>query len=190
MSNIPQSMPYIEDAFDQYTERDKWIKLGMFAFVCWNWITPFIKWINNRKCLEVMAGAGWLTKALREKGVSIISTDNNSWKNKQAWDNVTDIMEMDAVEAIVKYGKVVDILIISWPYMDDTAFRCIQAAYTMNPDILIVYIGEGCGGCTANDQFFENFSEIDDPIFELASNKFKSWFGLHDNLILGQFKIN
>src|SRR4051812_12164581 len=29
---------------------------GMYGFVSWKWIDPLVKWIGNRKCLEVMAG--------------------------------------------------------------------------------------------------------------------------------------
>ncbi|MEK1828961.1 hypothetical protein AAAC51_07380 [Priestia megaterium] len=40
---------------------------GMYAFISWQWVTPFIEWLNGRKVLEVMAGRGWWTYALRQK---------------------------------------------------------------------------------------------------------------------------
>lgn len=46
--------------------RDECITLGMWAIVFHEWVKELAKWIGNRQCLEIMAGAGWLAKALKQ----------------------------------------------------------------------------------------------------------------------------
>lgn len=180
---------YTTNLAESFTIREEWLyKKGMFAFVAKEWTTKLAAWIGERKCLEVMSGAGWLAKALREEGVDIIATDNMSWAQKKGWDLVTDIEELDCVKAVTKYGKDIDILIISWPYMDNNAYKTIKRLHTINPDALIVYIGEGMRGCTASDAFFMHFEEVKDPEFTPVQKHYRSWPGIHDRPILGKYK--
>ncbi|MBS4199128.1 hypothetical protein KHA93_05595 [Bacillus sp. FJAT-49732] len=48
----------------------------MFANVTVDWVHHLAKWIGTRKCLEVMAGYGYLARLLNYFGVDIIATDN------------------------------------------------------------------------------------------------------------------
>jgi hypothetical protein len=178
----------VDDSFDQYKLRDEWLKKGMFAFVSKEWTKPLVQWIGKRKCLEVMAGAGWLAKALSDDGVNIIATDNHSWINDRGWVKMFDVEELDAIQSVILYGHNIDILIISWPYMDNVAFQTIKQLHIQNPNSLIIYIGENYGGCTADDEFFEHFEEIEDEKFNKATSNFKSWWGIHDHIYLGKFK--
>lgn len=194
---IPSSIPFdltdsspfsMDSTLQSYKERDKWLKLGMFAFVCWDWVIPFTAWIGNRRCLEVMSGAGWLAKALREKNIDIIATDDYSWGKRKGWPVVSEVIEMNAMSAILNYAHQCDILIISWPYMNDDAYHAIKAAHDTNPTMLVVYIGEGDGGCTASDRFFEHFEEIEQQEFNEIKDQFKSWWGIHDTISVGRFR--
>ncbi|MGN5650934.1 hypothetical protein [Bacillus sp. Brlt_9] len=174
--------------------RESYVKIGMFALVSWKWINPLSEWIGERKCLEVMAGRGWLSHGLRTKGIDVIATDDFSWNGPeyiQTWtDTVTEVEKLDAIDAVKKYGTEIDILIMSWPYMDDTAYRVIKCLNEVNPKALVIYIGEKCGGCTANDEFFNSFSIIEDPKFEIAASHFQSWHLFFDKLFLGKYKNN
>lgn len=163
--------------------------VGMFAFVSWKWVNPFVKWLDGRKCLEVMAGRGWLTHALRQKGVNVIATDNFSWAKKRNWEEpLTPVDELDAIDSVRKFGADIDILIMAWPYMDDTAYEVIKELHKVNPSALVVYIGEGGGGCTASDLFFEHFKEEDDDtLFNRAAAEYERWEYLHDLMFLGQY---
>ncbi len=162
-------------------------RLG-FSLVCTQWIKPLSQWIGNRKCLEVMSGCGSLTKALKDEGINIIATDNFSWKGIDNWNNTkhywTEIEDMDAIESIEKYGKEVDIIIMSWAYMDDTAFRVLQTMRKVNPDLIMIYIGEGHEGCTADDEFYDSLIEIEDNEFSNINKLYPRWFGIHDCLWL------
>jgi hypothetical protein len=198
---IPDKMPRktSDDPFDvesfdspnllhDHVMREKYVDAGMYGFVSWRWVNPFVKWIGKRKVLEVMAGRGWLAHALRLKGVDIIATDNFSWAKNRGWkEPLTEVEELDAVESVIKYGKDIDILIISWPYMDSTAYEVIKKLYEVNPSALVVYIGEGEGGCTADDLFFDHFEEIEDESFSEVEKNYERWWGIHDWPFLGRY---
>jgi len=136
-----------------------------------------------------MAGRGWLSLALQSLGVDITATDDYSWPNYKQWgESVTEVEELDSIQAIEKYGRDIDLLIISWPYMDENAYKTITALHKINPNALIVYIGEGMGGCTADDDFHDHFREIDDEDFQKAISGFQQWWGLHDHVYLGKYE--
>lgn len=194
LNNIPYKYTDQWDYFEPnatheaFELRKQWLKKGMYALVTWSWAKPFAEWIKDKKCLEVMAGRGWLSLALQSLGVDIIATDDYSWLRQKNWDEpVTEVEELDSIEAIEKYGKDIDLLIISWPYMDDAAYNTIKKLYEVNPDTQIVYIGEGMGGCTADDEFHEHFREIEDEDFQLVVSGFQQWWGLHDYVYLGRY---
>jgi len=191
MFNIPDCLPnQYQDCMDYnfsdrtggFNLRDKYRRDGMFAFVSWKWINPFVEWINNRRCLEVMSGRGILSYALKQKGIKIITTDDYSWFDMEGmskWhDTLVEVEKLDAVDAVIKYGKDIDILIISWPYMDNIAYQVIKELYNINPEVQVVYIGEGRGGCTADDEFYENFKEVKDEKFEIVVNNYERWWGI------------
>lgn len=163
---------------------------GMFAFVCWDWVRPLARWIGSRRCLEVMAGRGFLSHALRKCSVNVIATDDYSWHRSehQPWAGMplmTDIEEMDAVDAVRKYGASVDFVIMSWAYMDNTSYNVVKELRNVNPKALIIHIGEGGGGCTDSDQFFGAVKQVNDKRFyEDVAPKYQTWQMLHDRLNL------
>lgn len=198
--DIPQEMPYNgHDCFGiNYDPVDTTKNLqykfacndaGMYAHVSWKWVIPFASWISERKCLEVMAGAGHLSFALKKLGINIITTDDLSWQELKKWTPVTEIEQLTANKAIRKYGKDVDIVIMAWPYMDSYAYQALKMLYIVNPNALVIYIGEGEGGCTADDRFFEHWDEIEDERLKEAQTKYERFFGMHDRIELGRYKI-
>lgn len=179
------------DIMSSHYEREKALEKGMYAFVSWEWVNPLSEWLDESRCLEVMAGRGWLTYALRQKGMNVIATDDYSWHTKMKWgEPVTPVEKLDAVGSVQMYGKAIDVLIMSWPYMDSTAHDTIKTLHEVNPDAVVVYIGESYGGCTADDSFFEHFERIkNDVYFNAASNRFSSFRGINDQLMLGRYKF-
>lgn len=178
-----------------YISRYEVIGISSFALISRAWLKPLSEYIGSGKCLEIMAGRGILSKGLNDFGIDIICTDNFSWKwhrsdreekntlePNQLW---YDVENIDCIDAIEKYGRAIDYLICCWPYMDDGAYNSLVKMREINPHCKLIYIGEGEGGCTADDSFFETavFVENDDK-FKLAANKFQCWWGVHDQLHL------
>jgi hypothetical protein len=179
--------------------RHYYISQGMFAFVSWKWVKPLATFIDKKKVLEVMAGRGILAYALRELGINMIATDDFSFARSvqsgvhypefsfASWkDPVTDIEEMDALDAIENYGSIVDYLLVSWPY-PNIALHIIRKMYEVNPKALVIFIGEMSPANVCGD-FANHFSLIDDPLFKEAAANYESWETVHDKLLLGQYR--
>ncbi|MFA5576369.1 MAG: hypothetical protein WCZ27_04880 [Tissierellaceae bacterium] len=194
--DIPNSYPdFLVGNLDMHTYslRNSFIKYMGFVLVSKLWIKDLSKWIGQRNCLEVMAGLGALSHGLREEGVSLISTDDYSWQegikrkdstltNNKLW---TQVERLDAVESIEKYGKDIDIVLMSWPpYDDNTATRILEKMRSINPSCIMIYIGEGRGGSTANDDFFDLLEKVEDESFHKANTRFQKWSLTNDHPLL------
>lgn len=178
---------YNKELLSCYEYRGKIISQQGFTILTQEWINEFSKWIGDRKCLEIMSGCGALSKALKDKDIDVIATDNFSWDGQDNWNNTnnywTNIENIDAIEAIEKY-KNRDIIIMSWAYMDDTAYRCLLKMREVNSNMVMIVIGEGWGGCTADDNFFEVIEEIDNEEVQRIDSKIPRWIGTHDHMML------
>lgn len=189
---LPDIYPdFMEKTLDvhMFSLRNKFIKYMGFLLLSKEWITALSLWIGNRRCLEVMAGTGALAYCLIKEGVSIIVTDDYSWEktcgeNRVLWDKRRMWMHvevLDAVKAVEKYGNNIDVLIMSWPpYTDVIAAKVLRKMREVNPSCIMLYIGEDEGGCTANDEFFSVFEEIEEEGFSEVKRKYQKWPWVHD----------
>lgn len=165
---------HFDGSFESFTRREEHRKYYGFVVV-----TPELVAALKPHCtgtiVEVMAGTGYLAAALRAAGVQLRATDDMSWHPKMDWGTHTPVDRMDAALA----ARDADTVIMAWPYMDDAAFRTAKA---MKPGAALIYCGEGSGGCTANDDFFELMSTWHrDEKFEAdVQPHHKQWYGLHD----------
>ena len=185
---IPPEPPRCQrwrDIYDRSTSpptdwREECTKRGMWALVYRSWVRELAAWISGRLVLEVMAGRGWLARALAEEGVSIIATDDNSWDDRHSKSGpVFTVAKEDALQAIVDIDA--DVLIMSWPpYGDEVA---TEALATWGEGRPVVYIGEERGGCNAPDSFWQHWREDKSaPEVPLAQ-----WDGLHDVVCIGHY---
>ena len=158
---------------------------GMFGMVTEEFADELAKYLEGKKVLEVMAGAGYLAHELHTRGVDIIATDDYSWGIRPY--NDFPIEALDAAEAVKKYSNV-DYILVSWIPMGKPATSFIKAVKEYCSDTPILHIGEGGGGCTGNDYFFDNVIEIDDENLYPAQRKFENFFGVHDHLVLMKCK--
>ena len=187
-----------------------------FPLISMNWVRELAHTvIKDGKCLEVMCGSGMWTKALRKCGVSVIATDNQSWGTKideySKWRNspfIDDIEVIDAIDAISKYGKDVDFILMSWPpYDEPIAYMVLMKMREINPNCKLIMIGEDYGGCTADDKFFDEVKITEDLANDVVQlwkingevkidkngnvidgepdeGLFKSFWGIHDKLFI------
>jgi hypothetical protein len=160
---------------DWYEQREQHRK--QFGFVR---VSPEIAASLKPYCLgrvvEVMSGTGHLAAGLRAAGVTLRATDNFSWHKKCGWEKTwTDVDPVDAVEA----AQDADTVIMVWPYMDPVAYR---AAMAMKLGASLLYCGEGQGGCTASDEFFNlvGMWTVDEKFADAVNKYHESWEGLHD----------
>lgn len=146
-----------------------------------HWTKVLADWIETRKVLEVMAGGGWIAKAMHKHGVEIIATDNFSWAGVQHKEQPVFPVEcLGAIEAVEKYC-VAEVLLISWPpYESRDIIDVCNAWRTKRP---IIYIGEGYGGRNAPEEFFDHFKEIENT----PSIPMQRWSGLNDYVEIGHW---
>ncbi len=188
---IPDSYPEsllsrFDPDIDNYGLRDIVIDNMGYALIANDWIVPLSVWIGDRNCLEVMSGSGALAYALMKQNTRIIPTDNFSGDDNFSYfwkeDNMMwiEVEKIDAISAVKKYGRETDIVILSWPFMDNTATEILKTMRIINTDCIMIYIGEGRGGCTANSKFFNLAEPIEDDGFEKSVKRFKQWNGIYD----------
>jgi len=174
----PESLDLTE--FYKINPRDFCTKRGLWTVIDKQWTKQLSKWIGRRKVLEIMAGGGWLSKALSEHGTKIMATDDYSWDNDShpLMKRVYNVIPSHSLEAIALYNA--DILLCSWPpYADEAMYRAARLWGNKKP---IIMIGEGQGGCTATDEFFENF-RVEKSIY------IPQWWGFHDYIQIGYFNV-
>lgn len=179
---IPEK--YKEEVLLNMSLRFKVIPIQGYSLVSKDWVKPFANWIGDRKCLEIMAGKGTLSFALQSEGKSVIATDGYQWSRFDFNNLWTDVENIDALDAIDKYGKDVDIIIMSWCYMDELGYKCLLKMREVNPDAIMIYIGEPYGGCTGSDSLYESMIEIHDKDIDNINSIYPQWMGIHDRIFL------
>ena len=153
-------------------------KYGMWSMVDSLWTRDLADWIGERICLEVMAGAGWLAKALTEHGVQLIATDYDAKAKWGKRSSVHPIKPLDACTAVASHPEA-EVLLVSWPPYNDAEIESLAEAWgSAHP---IIYIGEAHGGCTATESFCTHFQVT-------KRLKIPQWPGLHDEVMIGYYQ--
>ena len=161
--------------------RENFILVSSYPLISKDWIRELIPLLKNKRCLEIMAGSGMLSKALSEEGIDIIATDSKEWDIDDSW---FDVEKLDAIEAINKYGKDIDYVICSWiPYQSTIGTKVIETMRQVNPNLKMIYIGE-LGGCCAEETFCYTVELLENEFISEANQKFKRWAGLRDKIYL------
>lgn len=104
-----------------------------------------IKIFSEGKVVEIGAGTGYWARMLHDVGVDIIASDIYRDRN----DYYFPISKVNK-ETVAKMGH--RTLMLCWPPYDSNMAFDFLSFYSGDR---LVYIGESCGGCTANDKFFD-----------------------------------
>lgn len=136
------------------------------------------EFVGDDKILEINAGNGLWSHLLSLNSVNMITTDKSP-------PNVTftPVETIDGISAVKKYiNSDVRCLMTCWPsYLTTYANDAIEQGLTQGYLEKIIYIGEGPGGCTGDDQLHE----ILNTKFELVEEiPIPQWEGIHDTLQL------
>ena len=136
---------------------------------------------KSKKCLDVGAGTGYLSYFLEQSGVDITASEKfvsgNGYGFKKIWknDHAGDSLELLPGDF--------DAVLMAWPpYESDFGKKVIS---NMASGQLLVYQGEGMGGCTGDDDMHEALSDnslwepLKDISEELNSNHLQ-FDGIHD----------
>jgi hypothetical protein len=134
--------------------------------------------------VEMGAGTGYWTWLLRQLNVDVIAYDkqlvveggDNQFKFKKPW---TEVVQ-GSTEALVQHPD--RALLLCWPdYASPFAEQALRA-YSGNT---LISIGEGWGGCTGDDGFFELLGKEWELVDE---HSIPQWDGIHDSIEVYQRK--
>jgi hypothetical protein len=134
----------------------------------------------NQPIIEIGAGTGYWASLLSQMGVDIICFDekppgenvNNSYRHKVTYH---DVME-GGPDKVKEYSN--RALFLCWaPYDTSMAYDCLN---NYSGDT-VIFIGEGIGGCTADDSFFE---KVNAEFEENQRIRIPQWDGIHDRLTI------
>ena len=171
--------------------RSVYTRLYGFVALTDRFVEELAKFLKGKSVVSVMSGSCTLEKHLISRGINVVCSDTNEWaeledKHYQRWKcRCPNMLELDASEAIRQYGEKADYVLMSWPpYATPAAKKTLEAMREVNPDLIMIYIGEDAGGNCATDEFFEAADFIEDKDFEPVQNAFRSFVGMHDNIWL------
>jgi len=166
--------------------RDDYINNYGFYLVNDKFINITDKLFRNNKILEVGAGTGFLSKLLQDVGLDVTPTDKSIENNQYGFSKKhTDIIEVDSIKHLKDNNSKYDMVIMSWPdYSSSFANNILK---NMTQGQILMYIGEGYGGCTANDDFYDKLENCA-SLLEKETSLYKpanlAWFGIHDRVKL------
>jgi hypothetical protein len=170
----------------EFYKREYFVKNYGWSIPSQEAIEEIKSFVGNETVLEVGAGYGMWAKLMREAGIKIVATDlpfgNESDIYRPRKVRFTEIEEIDSEVAVQKYMYQPYTLMMSWPpYAESMAAKTLKG-FKGNK---LIFIGEGEGGCTGDDQLFNILrnewtlvKEIDIP----------QWYGIHDYISLWQRK--
>lgn len=157
--------------FMSYTERETRINHVGYPILTQETLSALVQLCQNRTVLDVGARTGFMTRNLLKFGIDCLGID--------LFETVIDDQRIVEAGDFRDYDR--DIVLLSWPpYLEDLAY---QVAATMKSGKTLVYQGEGRGGCTGDDQFFDELN-LNFVLDKTATNSLNAhhvtWPGLHD----------
>jgi len=129
------------------------------------------------RLLEVGAGSGYWSYELRKAGADVIATDPEPFSGvyfnpEKMWG---EVLRMTAREAIEAYPR--RLLLMVWPSIGGAWANDALWAFGESGGSEFAYVGEGPGGCTADDAFFEL---LEREWAQSAEFDVPQWSGIHD----------
>lgn len=144
----PPALPDLSDAGLFMAARDAFIARFGYAVPGPGFVSTLAR---LGRVLEVGAGNGYLSHALRAHGVDAVATDPAP--GTLATDRPIDVGRYHARDALDTLATPRMTVLCSWPGYGTSWLTDLARA--LRPGQRLVHIGEGEGGCTADDSFFE-----------------------------------
>lgn len=163
-----------------YSIRESYIRNIAFPLYSKEVIKILSKFLRNKKILEVGSGFGYLARLLQNNSVNIRSIDSNT--SRYYADTVLEnkySLKHIVGNAIPKVRTRYDVILMSWPdYDSDFAYKIISK---MNKGQILIYQGEGYGGCTGDAKFHDKLRmQYTIPIEDILNKYHVQFNGIHD----------
>ena len=173
-------------------------KLGTFKAIknIWALRTPFVEkcsfgvpivenldaiavLLSGLKVMEMGGGSGIFTSELLKRGIDITMWDLEEPTYNFTLSFVDQVMVIDDLHKdIVNHNP--DVILLIWPDYD-TSYGLEVAKAALDTNATILYLGEGYGGCTGDDDFHELLAtDFIGGRCESLEDTYDAWFGIHD----------
>lgn len=154
-------MPSWEGHLHESRLRDRYIAAYGFALLSAETLGVLAQLLAALNVLEVGAGSGYLSHALCALGVSVQASERGDDSAGRYGIRTVWQRDHEGDSAVLLPGEF-EAVLMSWPpHRSPFASRI---AHAMRCGQLLVYEGEGAGGCTADAAFFETVG--DNRLFE------------------------
>lgn len=141
--------------------------------------------LQVQKALEVMAGNGYWSLALKKAGLDMRATDSLEWAktSKTGQDAFFKVENFTAVEAVEKFNDV-DLIICSWaPNFTQSDLELVKAWKDYNPKSKLIFIGE-CEGVTNSPDFWEQMKFVENNSTKRINQQFSSFDFIEEKVYL------
>ena len=160
----------------EWTKRKYFTKHYAWAVPNKTAIQKIKKFAKKEQILEVGTGLGLWAYLLQEAGANVIATDDFSWKKKnQNKRNFTKVEKLNVQKSLNKY-KDAGVLLLVWPPYDKPMANNALKKFKGNK---FVYIGEGEGEATANDNFYNRLKKY---WKQVDRYDIPGWVYIHDTM--------
>lgn len=172
LANIIEPMTHHQqwEVREEYTQHIGWSLLTMdtalqLANICY-----------GRRVADLGCGAGYLTYVLRKLGVEDITAYDMELHPHPF---IEDIQQVDYTNIDLSQY---DVILLSWPPYDEPQAALVAAR--IQPHQLLIYQGEGYGGCTGDDAFHSmlrsDFSSVEEFTVNLNARHL-NFHGIYDS---------
>lgn len=142
--------------------------------------------LTGKRVLEAGSGSGWLAAQLVERGIDVTAAD---WTDYRAPRDDGHGYPISAVYRLDHHGDAAallpgdfDAVLMVWPNLDTPFGEDVAQAMTAGQ--ILILEGEGKGGCTARDEFFDALDaefESLKPETAALNESHLTFPGLHDH---------
>jgi hypothetical protein len=139
--------------------REAFLRDFGFALITAEVIDALTAHLAGKRVLEAGSGTGWLADQLAQRGIEIEAADWADYRHPRP-DADSHGYPMRTVYRLDHYldattllpGRY-DAILLVWPNLDSPFAANVARAMTSGQ--MLIYCGEGRGGCTADDDFFD-----------------------------------
>ena len=168
--NLQQGMTV---KLQMYMRRDVFCASFGYVLATAEVMERLVELFGTGRVLDAGSGSGYLAHELASHGVHMLAVDHADYslpsELRQHGYAINKVYRQDVVgDAVERISSAFNAVLLTWPNYDSPfAFNVAKA---MLPGQILVYEGEGNGGCNANNEFFELLTNTNEwtPLHEAS----------------------
>jgi hypothetical protein len=174
-------VPFGVGCLDNYKFRKEYVRRISWAIPYENAVKEIASFVGNQLVVELGAGTGIWAALLAREGVNIKAFDVKGFEHeyndsRKGLYFPVEILSPNKIKIRLDYLKP-EVLFFCWPSYDLPWANDYLTAILPNK---VVYIGEGCSGCTGDENFHDTLRDKYHGKYVWIPH----WLGLHDHVNL------